>query len=69
MTLIIAPGRDSLSMTTVLATIRQLALERSPAMRINAVVATVGTNEADFAATVCFLDSAASITGQVIELV
>lgn len=65
--IVIAPGRDLLALTLVLAAIGPLAIERAP-MRINAVVPTEHARTADVDAAVAFLASARSTTGQVLAI-
>ena len=63
---VIEPGRDPLSAALAEAAIGPLAVERAPAMRVNAV--TGAGPSADVAAMAAFLDAAGSTTGQVVQV-
>ena len=64
---VIAP-RASLEMALARAAIGPLAVERAPAMRVNAVMPGAGASAADVAAAVAFLEGAQSTTGQILEI-
>lgn len=64
---VIAP-RASLEMALARAAIGPLAVERAPAMRVNAVVPGTGAKADDVAAAVVFLEGARSTTGQILEI-
>ena len=64
--IVIAPGRDPLSAALAEASVAPLAIERAPAMRVNAVLGD--GNAVDIAAMATFLDVAGSTTGQVVRV-
>lgn len=67
--LVIAPGRDPVALAMVRAAIGPLAVAHAPARRVNAVCPSADTAPDRIDATVSFLDSARSTTGQVLDLV
>ena len=56
----------TLAMAT--AAIAPLAVERAPATRVNAVIAPPEHRTCELEAAIAFLESAASTTGQIVEL-
>jgi hypothetical protein len=68
LTVIIPATMDALALAQAKAAIGPLAIERAPATRVNAVVVGSGHRSADLNAALGYLDSAASTTGQVLEL-
>ncbi|TXC70697.1 hypothetical protein FSB78_06930 [Sphingomonas ginsenosidivorax] len=65
--LVIAP-RAPLEMALARAAIAPLAIERAPAMRVNAVVPGVGADAHDVEAAVAYLENARSTTGQILDV-
>jgi hypothetical protein len=65
--LVVMPGRDAVSESQVRAAIGPLAVERAP-RRISAVLPSATADSAAVDAIVAFLESAASTTGQVVEI-
>lgn len=65
---LIDEGLDALAMATARAAIGPLAVERAPAVRVNALVAGAGADVGDVEAAARFLENARSTTGQVLEL-
>jgi hypothetical protein len=59
---------DRLAMAVARAAIGPLAIERSPACRVNAVFVENGAAADDVDAAVRFLESARSTTGQILDL-
>ena len=66
--IVIEPGRDPLAAAIAAASIGPLAVERAPAMRVNAVVAGGAAAAAAVDAMAGFLDTARSTTGQVVAI-
>lgn len=64
--IVIEHGRDPLTAALAEASIVPLAIERAPAMRVNAVLAQGAAADVDAMAS--FLDTARSTTGQVIRV-
>lgn len=64
---VIAP-RSPLDMALARAAIAPLAIERAPAMRVNAVVPGPAAEARDVDAAIAFLDRAQSTTGQILEV-
>lgn len=65
---VIARGADPLHLAMTRAAIGPLAIERAPAMRVNAIVPAADADQTNVAAAVAFLDRARSTTGQVLEV-
>ena len=65
---VIPAALDALAMAQSKAAIGPLAVELSPATRVNAVVLAEGADPADLDAAVAFLEQARSTTGQMIEM-
>ena len=65
---VILPGRDALGRAMARGAVAPLAIERAPAMRVNAIVAGADAAPADIAAAAAFLATACSTTGQVLEV-
>jgi hypothetical protein len=65
---LVIAARDPLEMALARAAIAPLAIERAPAMRVNAVVPAAGADPRDVDATVAFLERARSTTGQILDL-
>ena len=62
------PGLDPVELVQARAAVGALAVERAPATRVNAVVALPGARGEDVEAAARFLDSARSITGQILDV-
>ncbi len=65
---VIPPIADGLTLAVTRAAIAPLAIERAPAMRVNAVLVGAAAASADVDAAVAFLDGAGSTTGQIVEI-
>ncbi len=65
---VVIAARASLEMALASAAVAPLAVERAPAMRVNAVVPGMGAKADDVAAAVVFLEGARSTTGQILEI-
>ena len=63
---VIEPGRDGLAAALAAASVVPLAIERAPAMRVNAVLGEGRTGAV--AAVAAFLDAAGSTTGQIVRV-
>jgi len=61
---VLHPGRTPLDVAQARAAIAPLAIERAPAMRVNAVLVEPGAEPAAVDAAAAFLDAAGSTTGQ-----
>ncbi len=65
---VVIAARAPLEMALARAAIGPLAVERAPAVRVNAVVPGMGAKADDVAAAVVFLEGARSTTGQILEI-
>lgn len=65
---VVSPGLKSPEVSMMRASIELLAVERAPAVRVNAVVAAATAQAGDVEAAIVFLEGARSTTGQVIEV-
>lgn len=65
---VIPPDLDPMATTLATAVIASLAIERAPAVRVNAVSYAAGADPADVGAAIAFLESAMSTTGQVLAV-
>jgi hypothetical protein len=59
---------DPVALALAKAAIGPLAIERAPSVRVNAVVLGASHRPADADATIAFLETARSTTGQVLEI-
>lgn len=65
---VIPQDLGSVPLAMTLAALEPLAVERAPATRVNAVLATATARAGDVDAAVAFLERAVSTTGQIIEV-
>ncbi len=65
---LLAADLDALTMATMRAAITPLAIEKAPEIRVNAVVPGVDHDVRDVAEAIDFLMTAASTTGQILDL-
>ena len=66
--IVLDPQTPVLPLALARAAIAPLAIERAPATRINAVLASPAASHADIEAAIEFLEAATSTTGQLIEV-
>ena len=65
---VLAADLDALTMATMRAAIAPLAIEKAPEVRVNAVLPGVDHDVRDVAEAIDFLVTAASTTGQILDL-
>jgi len=68
LTVVIAPGFDSLALALARAAIGPLARERAPETRVNAVVLGPAHRPDDADAAIAFLEAAGATTGQLLDV-